>query len=88
MERIDVSAIPKRDPTGHQEEIAWWYPMNGDRTVYVHDTKEGIAVQDDIREGETHEAVCRRILQEIGRLSLAIREKTSVSLGASGTMHQ
>ena len=37
--------------------------MNGDRTVYVHDTKEGIAVQDDIREGETHEAVCRRILQ-------------------------
>ncbi|MDD4287553.1 MAG: hypothetical protein PHO20_05300 [Candidatus Peribacteraceae bacterium] len=88
MERITEEVVPHRDPSGQQEEIVWWFPLNGDPTVYVHDTKEQIVVRDIPQNGETNEAVLRRILAEIGKLSLSIRRNVSAHTTASDTMPQ
>lgn len=81
-----MQSIPQRPPDGSQEELYWWFPRNGDDKICVEDRKEGIIVEDTPQNGETAAEVLRRVIAEIGRLSLALREKLSPSAKPSGTM--
>ncbi|MDD5041903.1 MAG: hypothetical protein PHX87_05845 [Candidatus Peribacteraceae bacterium] len=83
-----IAKAPVRDPDGSQEEIRWWFPQNGARTVCVEDRKEGLIVEDVAHNGEGNEEVLRRIVAEIGRLSLSTRGNVSANLQASDTMPQ
>lgn len=79
---------PPREPDGQQEGIRWWYPANGEPTVCVQDEQEGLIMKEIPKNGESNDDVRNRLISEIGRVALSLREKLSADSKPSDTMPQ